>query len=276
VDVPLISLTLKRLLKMGSIVRESLAEDGVLETVQKVPGFLIYLCETQLLRAHNRLRSSSEYVPPSNLTAFDEILSRSQTPTDISDHLDRLFTESVPVDPATIVELGVRGGESTYVFERVARLTGADLVSVDIEDCSGITDYDRWHFVQSDDVEFATRFETWCVDRGIDSGIDVLFVDTSHLYEHTVDEIDEWFPLLSDRAVVFFHDTNLTRYYRREDGTLGRGWDNDRGVIRALEDYFGCSFDETESFVTTQSPFVVKHFPYCNGLTVLQKTAALD
>jgi hypothetical protein len=244
-------------------------------TLERVPGFLRYQAETLLLRAYNRVRTGSAYYPPTDLRAFGDVLARAQAPTDISDHLDRLFVESLPVDPDTVVELGVRGGESTFVFERIARLTDSDLVSVDVEDCSGATDYDRWHFVQSDDVEFATRFDGWCADHDVDPAIDVLFVDTSHLYDHTVGEIDEWFPHLSDRAVVFFHDTNLTRYYRREDGTLGRGWDNERGVIRALEDHFDCSFDESTPFVTVQSPFVVKHYPHCNGLTVLQKTPTL-
>lgn len=246
-------------------------ERGAVGTLKRIPGFVRYQVEILFLQAYNGARRGSAYRPPTDVDAFDTILDRSETPTDINDHLERLYAESLPVDPDTIVELGVRGGESTFVFERVARLTDADLVSVDIEECSGTTDYDRWHFIQSDDVEFAARFNNWCADRDIDSNVDVLFVDTSHLYDHTVDEIDEWFPHLSDRAVVFFHDTNLNPYYRRQDGSIGRGWDNERGVIRALEDYFDSEFDETKQFVTICHPFVIKHFPYCNGLTVLQK-----
>jgi cephalosporin hydroxylase len=260
---------------MISSIRNSIASDGVIETVKKAPSFLSYTTNSLLLQVHNRVRSADGYTPPTDLDTFDEVLDRKQNPTDINDHLDRLFVKSLPIDPDTIVELGVRGGESTFVFERVACLTDSDLVSVDIEDCSGVTDYDRQHFVHSDDVAFARRFDDWCTDYNINAAVDVLFVDTSHQYEHTVMEIEEWFPHLSDRAVVFFHDTNLTNYYRREDGTIGRGWDNDRGVIRALEEYFGCSLNETEPFLTIQSPFVVEHTPYCNGLTVLQKMPTL-
>ena len=47
-----------------------------------------------------------------------------------------LFTEALSVHPSLIVELGVRGGESTFVFERVAKMCGSQLGSVDIEDCA--------------------------------------------------------------------------------------------------------------------------------------------
>lgn len=259
-----------------TFVRQSVAENGIKGTLRRLPEFARYQVETLFLKTYNRIRTESKPHPSNDCPEFEDIIAHSQTPTDINDHLERLFSESLPEDPDTIVELGVRGGESTFVFERVARLSSADLVSVDVEDCGDITDYSRWHFVQSDDVEFAKKFQDWSNDREIEPNIDVLFVDTSHLYDHTVNEIDEWFPHLSDRAIVFFHDTNLTRYYRREDGTLGRAWDNDRGVIRALEDYFECSFDESEQFITVQSPFIIKHYPHCNGLTVLQRTPALE
>lgn len=225
----------------------------------------------RLFRAYNRIVADDPCVPPTDSPAFGEVLTRSKKRTDINDHVARLYTESLLVDPDTVVELGVRGGESTFAFERVARRSDADLVSVDVEDCADATDYNRWHFVQSDDVEFAAEFEDWCTDRDVRPQIDALFVDTSHLYEHTVAEIDGWFPHLSERAVVFLHDTNLTPYYRRRDGSLGLGWDNERGVIRALEEYFDCEFNETEQSVTVLDQFVVEHFTHCNGLTVLRK-----
>lgn len=196
---------------------------------------------------------------------------RSRRSTSISDHLPRLFTESLQCDPSTIVELGVRSGESTFVFERVARISDATLVSVDIEDCSDASDYDDWHFVQADDVEFAANFTEWCGSHNAAPTVDVLFIDTSHLYGHTVDEIEAWFPQLSDNAVIFFHDTNLSRINRREDGTLDKGWDNDRGVISALEDYFNQTFDETERFETIVGEFAFRHYPQCGGLGVLHR-----
>ena len=150
---------------------------------------------------------------PSGLGLFDEIVERSLKRTDISDHLTTLFLESLPVRPSLIVELGVCGGESTFVLERVAALCDAKLVSVDIEDYSGVSSYRRWSFIKSDDIVFAETFTDWCRNQQIVPAIDILFIDTSHEFEHTLKEIMCWFPLLSDRSKVFMHDTNMKKMF---------------------------------------------------------------
>jgi cephalosporin hydroxylase len=203
--------------------------------------------------------------------ALEEIKERALVPTDISDHLVTLFVESVSMAPRLIVELGVRGGESTFVMERVAALFGSTLVSVDIDECKTACTYERAVFVRSDDIAFAGRFPAWCRESGVDPRIDVLMIDTSHLYDHTAQEIECWFPLLSPRAMVFFHDTNLKPLVRRRDGSLGTAWDNERGVIRALERYFDTVFDEKQDFVDFRNGWLIKHHASCGGLTVLER-----
>lgn len=199
-----------------------------------------------------------------------EIEARCFTRTDISDHLKQLFVESIEMKPRLIVELGVRGGESTFVLERVARLFDIPLVSVDIEDCSGVSNYPKWHFIKSDDIEFAKQFQSWANSKNLPQTIDVLFIDTSHIYEHTVQEIKYWFPLLSSTAKVLFHDTNQRLVYLRKDGSIGIGWTN-RGVMRAIEEYFGTRFPENHSFVDIINGWIIKHEPRCNGFTVLTR-----
>lgn len=206
----------------------------------------------------------------SDLKELDEIKKRSFIRTDICDHLVTLFIESI-IKPKLIVELGVRGGESTFVLERVAKLEGSKLVSVDIEECSKASSYKDWIFIQKDDLEFAKEFEKWCKNQSIEPGIDILFIDTSHLFEHTLQEIESWFPLLSNRSKVFFHDTNLKYVYFRKDGSMGSGWNNERGVIRALEKYFDKSFNEKEDFIDFRKDWLIKHFSHCNGFTILEK-----
>jgi cephalosporin hydroxylase len=207
----------------------------------------------------------------SGLKELDEILERASVRSDISDHLPTLFVESVPLRPKLIVELGVRGGESTFVFERVGRLYDSHLVSVDLLDCSKVIAFDKWHFVQADDIEYAKRFPEWCRARGIEPQIDVLFIDTSHLYEHTLEEMRSWFPLTAARSKVFFHDTNQKRVYRRRDGSFGLAWDNQRGVIRALEAYFQRRFDESNDFVAVADGWLIEHQAACSGLTMATK-----
>jgi cephalosporin hydroxylase len=224
-----------------------------------------------ILRDRTRRRAFS----PSGLLELDEIKRRSQARTDISDHLVTMFVESLAQKPRLIVELGVRGGESTFVLERVAKLCGSKLVSVDIEDCSFVSSYEQRTFVKSDDITFARRFAKYCVEIDARSQIDILFIDTSHLFDHTVREIEQWFPFLSTEAVVFFHDTNLRQIYRRKDGSLGVGWDNQRGVIAAIEKFLGTSLDETEDFVCAADGWLIRHYASCAGFTVLKRLGAL-
>jgi cephalosporin hydroxylase len=196
---------------------------------------------------------------------------RSLKQTDICDHLENLFLECLGIYPRLIVELGCGDGESTFVLERVAKLWQAPLVSVDINDRREVGTYAGRLFIQSDDIELAKRSPSWCEQRNIPSLIDLLFVDTSHVYEHTVQEIDCWFPLLAPRCKVIFHDTNLREVFVRKDGSTGRGWDNERGVIRAIEERFRTSFDENANFTVETDGWLIRHFAHCNGLMVMDR-----
>ena len=191
--------------------------------------------------------------------------------TDINDHLESLYVESVRMRPHVIVELGVRDADSSKVLGKVNEDCGSLLLGVDIVPCSyeGIPNA---IFCQMDDVVFARRFRDFCPDRAID----VLFVDTSHVYAHTVQEIAGFFPLLSASALVCFHDTNLKVEYTRRNGSTGVAWNNERGVIRAVEEYFGTRLDESIEFDITfvhgGSSWRLKHDPVCNGFLCCWKS----
>jgi cephalosporin hydroxylase len=194
----------------------------------------------------------------------------------IGDHLCTIFADLMANRPSLIVELGTRGGESTRTILAAARHLHARLLSIDVNPC-GDLDLppklgESWTFVQADDVDFGRAgFVPWCASRRIEPAIGALFIDTSHHYEHTAREIQTWFPYVSADGIVLFHDTNMGRLYRRLDNTLGRGWDNDRGVIRAIEEYLNRSFDETKTFVDVADNWLVRHYPYSSGLTLLKK-----
>jgi cephalosporin hydroxylase len=211
--------------------------------------------------------------PPSSSPELQEIREHAiSVPTDISDHLATIFSETVAAQPRLIVELGVRGGESRFALERAARVTGAALVSIDIDDCADVCGKaPSWYFVKADDVQFARIFSDWCSQREIEPRIDVLFIDTSHVFEHTVQEIKEWFPYLSAHCKVLFHDTNAKRFYRRLDGTIGGGLSCKRGVVQAIEEYLGTRLNERLDFVTIAREWLIRHWAHCNGLAVLER-----
>jgi cephalosporin hydroxylase len=202
---------------------------------------------------------------------------RCRVDTDISDHLSDLFFEVVNARARLIVELGTRGGESTRALLAAAHVVDAQVLSIDIRECSTIAlppgFAERWTFVESDDVAFANeRFVEWCLEKGREPGADIIFVDTSHLYEHTVLELRSWMPHLKVGGLMIFHDTNMRRWmYRRFDNSRGVGGYNNRGVIRAIEEYVGRAYDENSAFCDVTDQFLIKHKPQCNGFTVLKK-----
>jgi cephalosporin hydroxylase len=217
-----------------------------------------------ILRAH-----TSRIVVGSGI--ISDINAHARKRSDISDHLITLFLETAAVRPSMIVELGVRSGESTVAFSKVSDLFGSHLISVDLEDCSQACVSKHQIFVKSDDIKFSQEFIEWCEIRNLSPSIDVLFIDTSHEFGHTLAEMKNWFPLLSPHCKVFFHDTNMSTVYFRKDRTIGVGWQNNRGVIAAIEQYFDCQFDERHDFGYFTKGWIIKHFANCNGLTVLER-----
>ncbi len=196
---------------------------------------------------------------------------RAAQATDINDHLETIFIECLNIQPRLIVELGVGDGESTFVLERVAKLWKSKLISVDIADCQNVSFYRHRIFIQKDDIAFAREFMNFCNLNHVEPSIDILFIDTSHLYEHTVEEIRDWFPFLAGRSKVIFHDTNMKETFHRKDGSTGAGWDNQRGVIRAIEEYLGQSFDEETDFFQMVGGWFVRHYAHCSGLMIMDR-----
>lgn len=195
--------------------------------------------------------------------------------SDVSDHIGDIFYETLVTRPRLIVELGTRGGESTKALLAAAVRCGAPVLSLDIDACSPELPEDAkalWTFVQQDDVSFGKeRFAGWCADRGLPAEIDVLYIDTSHLYEHTRDEVAVWLPFVAPGGVALFHDTNLWHYTVRGDGSIDSSWDNDRGVIRAIEEHIGFTIDEKSPTVGIANGWAIRHNPKCNGFTVLRR-----
>ncbi|MGA1839248.1 MAG: class I SAM-dependent methyltransferase [bacterium] len=201
-----------------------------------------------------------------------DIQERMSEPTDISSHLETIFIESLLVKPKIIIELGVRDGESTFVFERISYLTKCFVIGVDCDDCSQVLNFPGRIFVQSDSVEFLKNYCEWARSRNIQGFPDIIFIDTNHTYLQTKSELSLALSLVSAGGIVILHDTNLNIIYRRHDGTLGYGWDNKRGVIKAIEDLFDKKFNEKKIIIKQMNcGWSIFHNPLCNGLTIIRK-----
>jgi hypothetical protein len=193
----------------------------------------------------------------------------------IADHLSTLFFFALDARPKLMVELGTGPGNSTRVLLAAASITNSTLLSVDRKDCGGLDlpFKERWHFVQSDDIAFGrTGFVQWCSSHNLQPQIDFLFIDTSHWYEQTKQEIEIWGPFLSAHGIMVLHDTNMGKGpYGRMDGSIGYGYDNERGVIRVLEELLGRRYDERQFFCDFAEGLLIMHHPHSAGLAVLKK-----
>jgi predicted O-methyltransferase YrrM len=137
---------------------------------------------------------------PVNLGAEYERLCT--TESDIFLHLPRLAT--VASKSQHVIELGARSGVSTVAFLHGLELSGGWLTSVDISPQPAIGEHDRWRFIQGDDTDPA-------VMEQVHGDCDVLFIDTSHAYEHTLWELRNWGPKVRQGGLIVCHDTELQR-----------------------------------------------------------------
>ncbi len=124
----------------------------------------------------------------------------SSHPSDISEHLLRIYDTVIKKSPKIIVELGIRKGMSTFVLSKAAQDINAALIGVDIEDCSKFCNWNKWKFVKMNDLDFVDTFK----DK-----IDALFIDTSHTFEHTINELKKFLPKMNKQGIIIMHDTNV-------------------------------------------------------------------
>jgi cephalosporin hydroxylase len=149
---------------------------------------------------------------------------RTDESSDIYQHLPALFgavTECRSENPV-VLELGTRSGNSTAAFLYALQVRQSGILhSVDIEVPDVPAEWfgnQRWLFHLGDDVD-ARILGLWQTRPFLD----VLFVDTSHTYEHTLAELIAYMPLVKPGGVALFHDTGVVSEVCH--------------VVRALDEY---------------------------------------
>lgn len=177
--------------------------------------------------------------------------SRVKKPSDINEHLPVLRNLVTQNSIRTVVELGVRDGNSTLAF-----LTACPdrVLSVDIVDAPFLWEVRDAYRALPDD--FLTQWEYLLADDlTIEiSQCDLLFIDTNHTYKQLSQELRKH----GDKAVKFIvlHDTTTFRDW-------DAGW-NEEGLGRAVDE-----------FVAQGVWRIQKHYTNCNGLTILNRVSSL-
>jgi predicted O-methyltransferase YrrM len=125
------------------------------------------------------------------------------TPSDIYQHLPTFVDIATKLDAKTVIELGTRGGVSTIAWLYAMEETDGHLWSVDIDPAPELT-HDRWTFIQGNDLEPATVAK-------LPAQADIVFIDTSHLYEQTLSELNVYRWRVRPGGKILLHDTELRR-----------------------------------------------------------------
>jgi cephalosporin hydroxylase len=136
-------------------------------------------------------------------TLADEYERVCATPSDIYLHLPRFVAMVLERDAQHVIELGTRTGVSTIAWLDGLSQTGGRLTSVDIDERPAIGEFEHWSFIQGDDLDPD-------VVAQLDE-CDILFLDTSHLYDHTVAELRIYRHLVRPGGILVCHDTMLER-----------------------------------------------------------------
>lgn len=126
--------------------------------------------------------------------------------SDIQTQMPLLYEAVIARPEAKVLELGVRSGNSTAALLASADKVNGHVWSVDIDESHSYPPEwkasGRWTFICADDMT---------VDLSLlPARPDVLFIDSSHEFDHTVAELRRFIPLVAEGGVALFHDTLLT------------------------------------------------------------------
>ena len=177
------------------------------------------------------LRTYDAAVGKVRVTLKSGYLDRLARWSDIQEYLPFLYDLARSRQGCRVLELGARRGNSTLAFLAGCAEAGGHVWSCDVDDVrlfpDGIGPFaasPRWTFVHGDDMDPT-------VQSLLPARCDVLFLDTSHHYRHTLAELRVYVPRVAPGGVALFHDTNVMSW-------PGYQWDGDVSpVAAALDEY---------------------------------------
>jgi predicted O-methyltransferase YrrM len=165
---------------------------------------------------------------------FDFLLKKAKNGRDTTDqHLLTFFSLAVGIRAKTVLELGVRDGNSTLPWVMAMKENGGMVTSVDLQatrwKCP--TGYeDHWQFVQSDAIKFlqdrVTEGRTY----------DIIYIDDWHAYKHVKQELELVDHLTTSSGIILIHDLMYNHsqpHYHCEIDTTDPQW-AEGGPYRAV------------------------------------------
>ena len=105
-----------------------------------------------------------------------------------------------------ILELGVAQGNSTKIFLKICDLNNGNLISVDIIDCSQVSNNSRWEFIKASDDEFDI------INPKINKPLDLLFIDSLHEPNHVKKVFFNYYKFLKVGGLCIIDDVSWLPY----------------------------------------------------------------
>ena len=114
------------------------------------------------------------------------------------------------LDKPTILEFGVRHGYSTKLFLDYCEKNQGKLYSVDIDDCSNVSNSSHWEFIQSRDDNFEFLLTK------LPKEFDLIFIDSYHNAEHVKKIFYYYYSFLKKNGLILIDDTNWIIYSKNK------------------------------------------------------------
>ena len=115
------------------------------------------------------------------------------------------------INKPIILELGVQKGRSTKKFLEICDQNKGKLFSVDINDCSNVSNDRNWKFLKTKDDNFDL------IQSEIGEKIDVLFIDTLHEANHVKKILYGYYPMIKKDGYIFIDDISHLPYLKDKD-----------------------------------------------------------
>ena len=115
------------------------------------------------------------------------------------------------INKPIILELGVQNGRSTKKFLKICKQNKGKLFSVDIDDCSNVSNDLNWKFLKTRDDNFDL------IKSEIGEKIDILFIDTLHEADHVKKILYGYYPIVKKDGYIFIDDISHLPYLKNKN-----------------------------------------------------------
>ena len=130
-------------------------------------------------------------------------------------HIDQMIDFVSSRNNPVILEFGVERGSSTKKFIDFAEKNDAKIFSVDINDCSNVSNSKNWQFLKSDDLNIDKVIENFKEIK--ETGVDLIYIDSYHEDKHVQKLLSLYFKYVKKGGAIFVDDVDSFPFRKKKD-----------------------------------------------------------